>query len=199
MLSIGITGGMGSGKSICCEIFSSLGVPVYNADKRGKLILEESPSAREQLIREFGEDIYFQDTHLDRKKLSALVFNNMMKLKALEAIVHPAVKEDFESFRRLHFTSQYIVKEAALLYESGTYKDLDKIIVVDAPLALRIERIKSRDGFSEKDIMARIEKQWPDEKKRAMADYIILNDNKDLVLPQVLHLHHQFMLHGLMA
>ncbi len=199
MLSIGITGGMGSGKTTCCEIFTSLGVPVYNADMRGKFILQENAHAKEKLLNYFGKDIFDDKGILDRKKLAAIVFNNTEKLRILEGIVHPAVQEDFADFRRAHFTAKYIVKEAALLYESGTYKDLDKIIVVDAPMEIRLKRIMERDGISSDEIMARIEKQWPDEKKLEMADYIIQNDDRELLLPQVLKLHEMFLNYGLLA
>ncbi len=199
MLKIGITGGMGSGKTTCCEIFSSLGVAVYNADMRGKFILQENEKAKEKLLNYFGKDVFDSKGILDRKKLAAIVFNNTEKLRILEGIVHPAVQEDFADFVRQNFTAKYIVKEAALLFESGTYKELDKIIVVDAPLEVRLNRIMERDHISRDEIMARIEKQWSDEKKLLMADYIIQNDDKELLLPQILKLHEQFMLMGLIA
>ena len=199
MLSIGITGGMGSGKTTCCEVFASLGVPVYNADMRGKIILNENAEAKEKLILNFGKEIYSSKGELDRKKLASVVFNDAEKLKILEGLVHPAVQEDFEEFRRQHFTSKYILKEAALLFESGTYKSLDKIIVVDAPLDIRIRRLQKRDSSSHEDILARISKQLPDDKKVAMADYVIINDDMQPVLPQILKLHEEFLGMGLIA
>jgi dephospho-CoA kinase len=184
---------MGSGKTSCSKVFELLGVPVYNADLRGKYILEENTGARSKLIDLFGNDIYVSTGILDRKKLAGIVFNDQAKLKLLEEIVHPAVQEDFEEFRTLHQSSPYILKEAALLYETGTYKALDKIILVVSPLEIRLKRIKERDDISEKDILARISKQWADEKKLELAGFVIRNDEKEMILPQILKLHKEFI------
>lgn len=193
MLSIGITGGMGSGKTTCCEVFSLLGVPVYNADIRGKYILNENPKARKKIIALFGKDIYSSDGQLDRKQLASIVFNNADLLHALEAIVHPAVQADFETFRKNNLDCPYIIKEAALLFESGTHKALDKIIFVEAPLEIRVKRIQERDNISKEEIFARISKQMPDNQKLALSEFVIHNDEQHLVLPQIIALHKKFL------
>jgi dephospho-CoA kinase len=188
MLRIGITGGMGSGKTTVCHVFETLGVPVYYADDRGKYLLQHNESVKQKVRSVFGKSVYNDKEEFDRVAMAAMVFKDSAKLRELEAIVHPAVQEDFEEWAKAQ-DSAYILKEAALLFESGSYKALDKIITVYAPVAIRVQRVVERDKSTTEKVMERIEKQWPDEKKKELSDFIIINDESQAVLPQVLRLH----------
>jgi dephospho-CoA kinase len=192
ILKIGITGGIGSGKTMITRIFSLLGVPVYNADERAKYILHHDEEVCRQVREHFGEQSYIGGK-LNTSFLSAEVFNNEAKLQMLNSFVHPRVGIDFEQW--LHEqSSAYILKEAALLYEAGSYKNLDKIIAVFSPEELRIKRVLARDPQrTESAVRAIIQKQMPDEEKVKMADHVIYNDNKQLLIPQVISLHEQFI------
>lgn len=187
MLKVGITGGIGTGKTTVCRIFELLDVPHYNADQRSKILLATHPEIREKVSALFGSDVYSNNT-VDRVKIAGIVFKDQSKLKALENILHPAVKADFLEWVEIQ-TADYIIKEAALLYEAGSYKLLDKIIVVSSPEVLRIKRVMKRDQISAEEIKNRISKQYPQEEKEARADYILKNDDKELLMPQVLRLH----------
>lgn len=188
MLRIGITGGMGSGKTMVCHIFETLGVPVYYADDRGKYLLQHNEAVKRMVRAEFGRGMYNDKEEFDRMAMAAMVFKDSAKLRALEAIVHPAVQKDFEDWAHAQH-SPYILKEAALLFESGSYKALNKIITVYAPVEIRVQRVVTRDKSTPEKVMQRIEKQWADEKKKELSDFTIVNDERQAVLPQVLHLH----------
>jgi len=194
MLKIGITGGMGSGKTTICQVLETFGVPVYYADLRAKAVMNENAEVKQKLKAFFGDGIYGEDGLLQRKLLSEKAFSNPELLKKLEAVTHPAVAEDFEQWaNQKHFSPlPYIVKEAALLFESGTYKQMDKNILVKADFEERLKRIIERDNTTREKAMLRIEKQWPDEKKEPLADYIILNNSEALLLPQIITLHKLF-------
>jgi dephospho-CoA kinase len=190
MLRIGVTGGIGAGKSIVCQIFESLGIPVFNADEESKKILSNDAGLHEALMEDFGEHI-FTGGLPDRRKIAALVFGDEEKLRRLNALLHPRViARSEEWFRQQH--AAYAIKEAALIYEAGTEAGLDYIIVVTAPDPLRIERIKLRDGLKEEEVLARMKRQWPQQKKEALADFVILNNGEQLLIPQVLKLHARF-------
>jgi dephospho-CoA kinase len=191
LLKIGITGSIGSGKTTACKIFETLGVPVYYADDRGKYLLEHNAGVKAALIEAFGPDLFNESGQLKRSELAEIVFNNPAKLKILENIVHPAVQQDFLVWAAEQ-NAPYLLKEAALLLEAGTVKDLDKLITVTAPEQIRISRIKVRDRLSSEQILARMERQWPDAQKIAAADYVLYNDDRQLLLPQVLKLHKIF-------
>ncbi|RYD81758.1 MAG: dephospho-CoA kinase [Sphingobacteriales bacterium] len=194
MLKIGITGGMGSGKTTVCKVFETLGVSVYYADDRAKLLMNESPYIINQLKAFFGEDIYGENQELDRPKLAKMVFNDKSLLEKLESVVHPAVANDFETWaKQKHFSGKaYMVKEAALLFESGSYKTLYEIILVKSPLEERILRIIKRDKCTREDALKRIEKQWTDEQKEPLSQHIIYNTETQLLLPQIIQLHKLF-------
>lgn len=194
MLKIGITGGIGSGKTTVCRIFELLGAKVYYADLSGKYLLQHNPSVIEKIKKLFGNDIYDVKGNLDRGKLAGIVFKDKEKLKALEAIVHPAVKQDFEDWLTENKKETFILKEAALLFEAGSYKDLDKIIVVAAPQEIRAARVVKRDSTSLQSVLERMENQWPEEKKIEMADFILHNDNKQLLIPQIIELHKKLII-----
>lgn len=187
MLRVGITGGIGSGKSTIATMFEVLGIPVYYADGAAKKLMNEDVFLKEQLTAAFGKEIY-QHGMLDRSYLSGLVFNNPEKLALLNSIVHPATIADAENWMQLQH-SAYAIKEAAILFESGANKYVDKVIGVYAPAALRISRVMQRDNSTEEAVMARMNKQMEEEKKIKLCDYVITNDEQELVIPQVLKIH----------
>jgi len=193
MLSVGITGGIGSGKSMVCNCFKLLGIPVYNADLEGKRLMQENVDLKKSLIENFGQDVFNEDLSLNRSLLASIVFNDRDNLKLLNSIVHPIVAKDYQEWKVNQQNAPYIIREAAILYESNTWKDLDYVILVDAPEELRIRRIKNRDNRSDIEIRAIINQQWLSEKKRNLANSIIENDDHHLVLPQVMSLHCKFM------
>lgn len=186
MKTIGITGGIGSGKSTVAKIFVSMGYPVYNSDVRAKDILNVNPKVISKISNLFGKNIY-NDGEIDRKKLASIVFGDKEKLAKLNAIVHPAVGEDFETWRANQTTS-FVLKESAILFETGIYKKLDSIILVTSPIKTRIERIQIRDNSTQKEIESRIQNQWLDEKKIPLSNFIIDNSGEILIIPQVLQI-----------
>jgi dephospho-CoA kinase len=192
-LQIGITGGIGSGKSLVCRIFQILGAPVYDADSRAKDLMTTDGILISRIKKEFGELSYRQDGSLNREYLGEKVFNDAERLKVLNSLVHPRVAEDYTQWVGRHQQALYVIKEAALLFEAGSYKALDKVIVVHAPSSVRIKRVLSRDKHrTEAQVREIMKNQLPDEDTLARADFIIRNDESQLVITQVLDLHHQF-------
>lgn len=193
-LQVGITGGIGSGKSLVSNIFRLLGVPVYDADSHAKKLMTTDGILVSQIKKEFGDLSYQSDGSLNRTYLSIHVFNDDRKLALLNSLVHPRVGIDYAAWVKSHSTSSYVLKEAALLYEAGSYRSLDKIIVVSAPENVRISRVQKRDTHrTVEQIKAIVEKQMPDAQKIERADYIVVNDETQLVIPQVLELHDAFL------
>jgi len=193
MLKVGITGGIGSGKSIACKIFSSFGVPVYDADSRAKFLIENDPEIVRQITSVFGEEAY-QDGKYNRKFISSQVFKDKSLLSQLNKIVHPAVGKDFENWVKKSAPSPYVIKEAALMNAASQQNGLDKVIVVTAPDALRIQRIQQRDPQrSLSEIEAIIKNQKSEKEFNAIADYIVYNDEVTLMIPQILEIHHQIL------
>lgn len=184
MLKLGVTGGIGSGKTHVSSIISAMGYPVFNADSVARRIVEEDSKIILCIKEVFGDDIYVNDL-LNRRRVAELVFSNPNLLETLNSIVHPAVKEYFNNWVLKHQSRSLVVEEAAILFESGTYKNLDKIIVVTAPLELRINRVKERDGVSREAILNRINSQFSQEELIKRGDYIIENDGVQLILPQI--------------
>lgn len=192
-LQIGITGGIGSGKSLVCKIFQQLGVLVYDADSHAKNLMTTDGILITAIKKEFGDLSYHPDGTLNRSYLANHVFHDERKLALLNSLVHPRVKLDYEQWVNRHNTYMYILKEAALLFEAGTEKGLDKIIVIHSPEALRIQRVQQRDAHrTVEQIKAIVEKQMPEDEKLKRADHIIVNDEMHLIIPQVLQLHKQF-------
>lgn len=183
MKVIGLTGGIGSGKSTVATIFRVLGVPVFNSDKEAANLTKSKP-IQQEIIAVFGKGILTVDS-IDRKKLAAIVFNDKLKLEKLNAIIHPAVKSKFELWKS-NQTVGFVVKEAAILIETGGHKVVDKVILVTCPEATRIKRVIKRDGVSVDQVKARIKNQLSEEEKIELADFVIKNDNNNLVIPQVL-------------
>ncbi|MEX2231930.1 MAG: dephospho-CoA kinase [Cyclobacteriaceae bacterium] len=192
-LQIGITGGIGSGKSLVCRIFGLLGVPVYDADSHAKELMTTDGILVSQIKKEFGDLAYLPDGTLNRIYLGEYVFFNEEKLEKLNSLVHPRVAVDYAKWLDTKIDASYVLKEAALLYESGSYRLLDKIIVVSAPEGLRQKRVLQRDVHrTVEQFKGIVEKQLPEDEKLKRADYIIVNDETKLIIPQVLFLHQQF-------
>ena len=187
MLKVGLTGGIGSGKTTVAKIFEMLGIPVFDADSNAKQLMNTNALIKKELIAAFGKSI-FNDDELDRKKLASIVFNDEQKLKLLNSIVHPATIKASEEWVKQQ-QSKYVIKEAALLFESGSNKELDLVIGVIAPKEIRIERVIARDSTSKKEVELRISKQQEEEITKSLCDYLIINDDEHLVIPQVLALH----------
>jgi dephospho-CoA kinase len=193
-LQIGITGGIGSGKSLVCKIFQQLGVPIYDADSHAKELMTTDGILISAIKKEFGDLSYRPDGALNRTYLADRVFNDEKRLVLLNSLVHPRVRYDYEKWVASHNHSRYVLKEAALLFEAASDKTLDKIIVVHAPEELRIKRVLlHRDRHrTVEQIKGIVEKQMPEEEKMKRADYIIVNDETELIIPQVLKLHEAF-------
>ena len=192
-LLVGISGGIGAGKTLVSKIFSLLGIPIYNADDRAKWLMANHLPLKTRIIENFGTSAYFEDGQLNRQYLAEIVFSNPDKTSLINGLVHPAVGEDFELWASRQQT-KYVLKEAALLFETGSYKTLDFTIHIAASEAIRIERVKSRDvQRSTTQIKQIIEKQLTDEVKNKLANFVITNDDSILVIPQVLKIHAQLM------
>lgn len=180
---IGLTGGIGSGKTTIANYFNELGVPVYIADDAGKKVMQFE-SVKTQIKSTFG-DALFENEILNRAKLAEIVFNNAEKLAALNAIVHPAVKNDFELWLKEKVAFQYVIYEAAILFESGRYKDCDLVITVTAPEEIRIERVLKRDNTTREQVLSRIKMQWNDEKRISLSNFVINNSNLKIAKEEV--------------
>jgi dephospho-CoA kinase len=192
-LQIGITGGIGSGKSLVCKIFRCLGVPVYDADSHAKELMTTDGILVSDIKKEFGVLSYSVDGGLNREYLSKQVFNDPERLRTLNNLVHPRVRVDFRKWVDRNKRHPYVLKEAALLYEAGSYESLDKIIVVYANEVLRVQRVLKRDPHRTTDqVMAIIKNQMPEEEKLNRADFTVMNDETTLLIPQVLSLHQRF-------
>lgn len=191
MLRVGITGGIGSGKSMVCKVFELLGVPVFYADDEAKKLYNSDEALKSLIIKNFGEELYINDL-FDKSRMKQIVFNDHKKLQLLNSLVHPIVKSATEKWM-ISRNAPYAVKEAALLIESKSYEQLDEIIFVECPLELRTRRVAERDQLSHEQIAKRIAAQMPDEEKKKFATQIITNDEKHLVIPQVLSLHDYFI------
>ncbi|SDL04518.1 dephospho-CoA kinase [Salinimicrobium catena] len=193
MKVLGLTGGIGSGKTTVANMFRELGVPVYIADDEAKKLMNSDPEVREQITSLFGEAAY-NNGMLNRKLLASRVFSDKELLEKLNAIVHPAVGKHFEEWKKIQ-TGVYVIYEAAILFEKGGYRKCDKNLMITAPLEVKIARIMARDGSTRKEIQARMNNQWPDEKKAKMADFILSNIDLAETRREVRKIH-QMMLNG---
>ncbi|MBK7374450.1 MAG: dephospho-CoA kinase [Chitinophagaceae bacterium] len=192
MLRIGLTGGIGSGKSTVARVFEVLGVPVYYADDAAKRMMNEDEELKEKIRQQFGEAVY-TDGKLNRKLLAEIVFNAPEKLNQLNALTHPATIADAERWMQSQ-TMPYCIKEAALIFESGAQEHLDHVIGVTAPAPLRIQRTMLRDGITREEVMARMDKQMDESIKMRLCRFVLVNDEQQLLLPQVLELHEKLLL-----
>jgi dephospho-CoA kinase len=184
MIKIGITGGIGSGKSVVCDILHLHNIAVFDADKEAKLLNNTSKIIREKLINHFGKDIYTENK-LNRKIFGELIFNNEDNLKIANSIIHPEVANSFIKWCQHHSSSSIVAIESAILIEAGFKKHIDKLITVYAPEELRIKRVANRDNTSIENIKSRINNQISEEKKIQLSDYLIFNDNYHSLILQV--------------
>lgn len=191
MLKIGLTGGIGSGKSVVSGIFNVLGIPVFDADTEAKLIMEKEEQLALSIQKLFGDKSY-TDKKLNRKYIANIVFNNPGKLEQLNALVHPAAILAANKWMNVQ-TTPYVVKEAALLFESDSARHLDYVVGVYAPQQLRIERVMQRDNVTSEHVLARMSRQTGEEEKMKLCDFVIVNDEQQLLIPQVMQLHEKFL------
>jgi dephospho-CoA kinase len=191
MLKVGLTGGIGSGKTTIAKIFELLNVPVYYADEASKRLYHTDKDLISKIKQHFGEDVY-TDERLNRTKLAEIVFNDPSKLDLLNELVHPPTIRDAEEWM-LRQTAPYVIKEAALLFESGSAEGLDYIIGVQAPTHYRIKRAMDRDGLSGEQVISRANRQIDEDIKMRLCDFVIVNNDQELVIPQVLELHSKFL------
>ncbi len=191
MIKVGITGGIGSGKSTICRLFEILAVPVYYADEEARKLYDENAALKAAIIKHFGKSLY-PNGLFDKAVMKELVFKNDQKLTLLNSLVHPVVRSQSAQWFQDQ-KSPYAIKEAALLIESAAYKDLDEIILVDCPVTVRIQRVQHRDQLTLQEIQWRIDAQMPDEEKKQFAQHIIMNDDLHLIIPQVIKLHEDLL------
>ena len=194
-LAIGITGGIGSGKSTVCEVFKLLGVPVFEADTTAGKLINSDSEIRNNLIQLFGSEIYNSDKKINREKLANIIFNSDVELEKVNKVVHPAVRKEFMNWLKLQKTD-YIIHEAAILIESGFYKMMDFTILVSAPEEMRIERVMRRNNLTRENVISRMEKQWSDVEKRKFATVELVNDNKNLLIPQIIEIDKKLKTNG---
>ncbi len=191
MLKIGLTGGMGSGKTTVSQIFSVLGIPVFYADDIAKTIMNEDEDLKQNIINLFGDEAY-KENSLNRKYIAGIVFNNEYKLQQLNALVHPVTIAAADKWMKAQKTA-YVIKEAALMFEAGAAAHLDYVIGVYAPQALRLQRVMHRDNTSREQVLSRMNNQVDETIKMKLCDFVIVNDEQQAVLPQVLSLHEKFL------
>lgn len=188
MLKIGLTGGIGSGKTTVAKVFEVLGIPVYYADDAAKQLMNNNTALKQQLIASFGSATYFENGELNRKHLSSIVFTDKEKLALLNSFVHPATIADAQQWFSKQ-TAPYVVKEAALLFESGTAEGLDYVIGVTAPLTVRLKRVMDRDAVTAEEVKRRMANQIDEQLKMKLCDFVLHNNEQQLLLPQVTALH----------
>jgi dephospho-CoA kinase len=184
MRNIGLTGGIGSGKSTVSKMLLSRNIPVYDSDSKAKILMNSSEEIREKIIKYFGNDSYVNN-ELNKKYISNIIFNNKSEIKKINSLVHPIVYKDFEKWKK-NIVSNYIIFESALIFETGFYKKNDFNILVVSDLENRIKRVMIRDGLKENDVLMRIKNQWSDEKKIPLSDYVIINNSMEKTKKQVL-------------
>lgn len=193
MLKIGLTGNIGSGKTTVAKVFELLGIPVFYADDEAKKVMITDADLIEAIKQTFGAESYLEDGTLNRKHIAAIVFNNPAQLEKLNSLVHPAVFRAFEALESKAKNAPYIIREAAILFESGSNKTCNRTVIVTAPLDTRIARVTRRDGISREEVEKREARQISEEEKKKLADDIIINDDHQLVIPQVLALHSKYL------
>ncbi|WP_235296024.1 dephospho-CoA kinase [Portibacter marinus] len=187
--TIGLTGGIGSGKSFIAEIFKILGIQVYNSDINAKLLMSENKQLKNGIIKLLGKKAYHSDGQLNRELIAEKIFKNKSKLEKINNLVHPAVREDFQNFVKKHKKHQYVINEAALFVENGSHKDFDHLITVVAPEEVRIERVMKRDGVNQEEVVERMQNQSSDESKMKVSDHVIFNDASENLFVQISSIH----------
>ena len=184
MIKIGITGGIGSGKSVVSELLKLYDIPIYNADMEAKRLNDESPLIREKLTQYFGENLYASGK-LDKQKFAQIIFNDPEKLRLANSIIHPELQKDFLRWVEIHSDSDIVAMEAALIFEANFQRMFDKVIMVYAPISLRVVRASQRDLTTPEKIEERLRHQFPDEEKVKLSDFVIFNDEKHSLIMQV--------------
>ena len=192
MFTVGVTGGIGSGKTLVCRIFSSFGIPVYHSDLRARHLTENDPAIKRAISEAFGPGALISGKP-DRVALADIVFHDRTALEKLNSIIHPAVRKDIEAWINRHSGADYIIQEAAILFESGAYRKMDAVISVSAPLETRISRVMARDSASRQEVLQRIHNQLDQEEKDRMADVVILNDGERMLIPQIAEIHEKIL------
>ena len=190
-MKIGVTGGIGSGKTTVCRVFSALGIPVFAADAEARSIMESDPEIIKKIISIAGKNIYYEGS-LDRSQLADLIFNHSELLEQINSLVHPAVRERFRQWHESQDTS-YVILEAAILFETGSYKNVDRIITVVAPFEERIDRVARRNNLTREQILERVRNQSDDEFKVARSDYVIDNSDCKMIIPEILRIHQEII------
>ena len=188
MYQVGLTGGIGSGKTLVCNVLEKLGVPVYYADSAARRLMNSNADLINKIVGMFGNEAYKEES-INRLYLAEQVFGNPQKLSDLNSVVHPVVREDYNSWAISQKDAPYVVEEAAILFESGANRFMDEIVWVYAPDTLRIKRVMERDGVDEKSVRRRMKYQMDDEERKGLADYIIHNDETEMLLPQIITMH----------
>jgi dephospho-CoA kinase len=188
MLKVGLTGNIGSGKTMVAGIFSHLGIPVFYADAEARKQFEKE-IVRNAILDRFGPGVFGRDGELNRKELAGIAFRDKSKLEMLNTLIHPGVRSDFLDWSRSFPASPYVIYEAAIIFESGHYKEMDKVICVTAPEKLRISRVMKRDGCPREDVIFRMQHQWEESRKAELSDYVIINDGSESVIKQALKIH----------
>lgn len=192
MFVVGLTGGIGSGKSLICSILEKLRVPVYKADTEARKLMNSDPGLRDQIVKLFGERAY-RSGQIDSAYLAELLFGDAAMLTAMNTLVHPAVRKDFRRWAEQQDELPYVVEEAAILFESGAYKEMDFTVLISAPEEVRIKRVMERDGSKRESVLRRMEHQWSEGELRKMADFVIVNDGQQMLLPQVINMHNKLL------
>jgi len=195
MIKVGITGGIGSGKSTVCKVFKTMGIPVFEADLVAKQLMNNDPELRKQLIHLFGSSVYQSDQTIDRKYLAGIVFSNPSLLAKLNEVVHPAVRKTFDDWF-LNQNAPYVIHEAAILFESGFYKMMDKTITVVTNELERIDRVIKRDHITVEMVRQRMKNQWNDEQRIKLADFVIGNNDNQLIIPQIIEIDKKLRTNG---
>ncbi len=191
MLKVAITGGIGSGKSLVCQVFKTLGIPIFDADAVSNQLVEHDAALKTAIIELFGKEAYKNNIY-NRKYIASIVFSQVEMLQALNALIHPkAIEAAKQWFGKQQ--SPYAIKEAAILFESNAEKDIDIIIGVTAPEQIRVKRVMQRTGYSKEEVIKRMQQQMPDEEKMAKCNYVIQNNDTDAILPQILQIHQQLI------
>jgi len=192
MIRVGLTGGIGSGKSLVCSILDRFGIPVYKADAEARRLMNDEPLLRTKIVESFGDQAY-ENEGLNREFLATQVFGDAKKLELMNSLVHPAVREDFLKWADQHREYPYVVEEAAILFESGAFREMDQTVLVTAPEELRIKRVMERDGSEREAVLKRMGHQRKEEELLKLADHVIVNDGEQMLLPQVIDLHNKLL------
>ncbi len=192
MLKIGLTGNIGSGKTVIARVFSILGIPVYNADEESKKFLDD-PSVKNEILRHFGYGILSNGQEINRRSLASIVFTDEHALKLLNSILHPRIIRDFRSWASLHPQQPYVLQESAIIFESGIRAEYDYVIHISCPKETAIDRVIKRDNIDGHSVLRRMQFQFDDAEKSRLSDFVIRNDGSEMVIPQVLSIHKQLL------